>query len=120
MVTNFENITHALTAEEEKLIPLLMNGLCTKTKDNPIKGPEIISKMNAYAEGKGLPALTEPRLRKCINHIRSNSLLPIIATSKGYYVSDDPAEIRDQVNSLRERAESILRSAAGLEKFASQ
>jgi hypothetical protein len=43
--------------------------------------------------------------------------LPLIATSQGYYVSYDKQEINAQIQSLVERANSILKSAEGLKKF---
>ena len=45
-----------------------------------------------------------------VSHIRSNGL----ATSKGYYVSNDVAEIKGQIESLEQRARSIQSCADGL------
>jgi hypothetical protein len=56
-------------------------------------------------------------LRKLVNHIRVKGILPIIATSQGYYVSYDKQDILDQINSLTQRANSILNSANGLRNF---
>lgn len=112
MITNFEDITYELTDKELKLVPLIISGLKTKTKDNPIKEPEIVNKMKAAGY-----KITGERLRKIVNYVRSNGLLPIIATSKGYYVSYDKEEISKQIKSLHQRANSILSSANGLNKF---
>jgi hypothetical protein len=117
MITNFEDFTEDLTPDEKALLKPLTKGLETKTKDNPIKAPEIIKAMNTFAKSKGLTTLSEPRLRKLINHIRVNGIMPVIATSKGYYVSYDKQEILDQITSLTQRANSILDSANGLNKF---
>jgi hypothetical protein len=117
MITNFEDFTEDLTPDEIALLKPLIKGLETKTKDNPIKAPEIIKLMAVYTKSKGLVSLSEPRLRKLINHIRVNGIIPVIATKKGYYVSYDKQEILDQINSLTERANSILNSANGLNKF---
>ena len=117
MINNFEDFTQELTPDEKKLIEPLMNGLKTKTKDNTIKAPVIVKKMNEYALKNNLTKITEPRLRKLVNHIRFNGMLPVIATSQGYYVSYDKQEILDQINSLTQRANSILDSANGLRKF---
>jgi hypothetical protein len=46
-----------------------------------------------------------------------NGIMPIIATSQGYYVSHDKQEILDQINSLTQRANSIMNSANGLKNF---
>lgn len=115
MITGFENITHELTEEELTLIPVLVAGFKRRTKDNPIKAPQIVKLVNEFMQGKGSKVkLSEPRLRKCVNHIRTNGLLPLIATSHGYYVSTDPQEIKSQIQSLYERASSIRRCADGM------
>ena len=111
MITNFENITHELTEIELEMLPLIVNGFKRYTKNNPIKEPDIVSRFNS----KNLKLkLNGARLRKLVNHIRCHSMLPLIATSKGYYVSDDTEEIKNQIKSLRERANSINRCADGL------
>lgn len=112
MITNFETTTHELTDKELSLVPLIIGGLKTKNKDNPIKEPEIVAKMKIAGY-----KLSGERLRKIVNYIRTNGLLPIIATSKGYYVSYDREEIEKQVKSLKQRSNSILSSANGLQKF---
>lgn len=119
MVTNFEEITSELTDKEMKLLPYLINGLKTKTKDNPIKASEIIKKTNLFLISKNINniRLSEPRLRKMINHLRANGLLPVIATSKGYYVSYEMDDLLLQIQSLTERANSIRSCAKGLESF---
>lgn len=117
MIQNFEDFTEELNPDEIKLIKPLIEGLRTKTKDNTIKAPVIVRKMNEYALKNNLTKITEPRLRKLVNHIRVNGLLPVIATSQGYYVSYDKQEILDQINSLTQRANSIINSANGLKKF---
>ena len=117
MINNFEDFTEELSPDELKLVAPLMNGLRTKTKENTIKAPEIVKAMNVFAEKNGLIKITEPRLRKLFNHIRMKGILPIIATSQGYYVSYDKQEITDQINSLTQRANSILKSADGLRNF---
>jgi hypothetical protein len=117
MINNFEDFTEELTPDELKLVNPLMEGLRTKTKENTIKAPVIVKKMNEYALKHNLTKITEPRLRKLVNFIRVNGKLPIIATSQGYYVSYDKQEILDQINSLTQRANSIMNSANGLKNF---
>jgi hypothetical protein len=122
MVTNFEEITCELTDKEMKLLPYLINGLKTKTKDSPIKAPEIIKKTNLFLISKSINnvRLSEPRLRKMINHLRANGILPVIATSKGYYVSYETDDLLLQILSLTERANSIRSCAEGLKFFLSE
>jgi hypothetical protein len=118
MITNFESITEELNEEELKLIPILVKGFKSHGKNDPIKAPEIIKAINEKRQSLGLKnKFSEPRLRKCSNYIRSNGILPLIATSNGYYTSYDRDEIMAQIQSLNERANSILKSAEGLKQF---
>ena len=114
MVENFEHITRDLSKDEKMLIPVLMDGLKKRSKDNPVKAPEIIKGLNKHY---GRKVLSEPRLRKLCNLMRSTGMLPLIATSKGYYVSYAPEQIKSQIRSLKDRANAILASANGLEKW---
>jgi hypothetical protein len=115
MITNFENETCPLSDDEKQFVPLIIQGLSTKTKDNPIKSDSICEKLNdKYNYGC---KMTGARLRKITNFIRSEGILPVIATSNGYYCSYDKKEIEDQIKSLYERAEAIKNSADGLKKF---
>ena len=112
MISNFEEITKELSESEMEMIEPLIRGFKLRGKDNPVKAPEIVRGM----KNKGYQ-ISEPRLRKCVNYIRSNGLLPLIATSNGYYVSYDKDEIKTQIKSLHQRASSIHKCAKGLEKF---
>lgn len=119
MLTNFEQQTEELDDCDLAIIPIVIKAFSKYTKQNPIKAPEIVATFNLNREKIGYPKkLTEPKLRKICNHIRSNGLLPLIATSQGYYVSFDQKEVSDMIRSLRERANAINRSADGLMKFA--
>lgn len=119
MITNFEKLTVELTEDELILLPVLVDGLKTKTKEKPMKAPDIVKGMNAYIEQNSLTKtkMTEVRLRKMTNYIRSNGMIPLIATSEGYYTSLDKTEIKLQIQSLEERARSILSAAEGLKKY---
>lgn len=115
MITNFEEITIELTVDELSLVPVFVRSFQKYTKDNPIKASEIVKRWNSSKSVK--IKLSEPRLRKICNYIRSNSLLPLIATSNGYYVSYDKEDIEKQVKSLNERANSIINCAKGLNRY---
>jgi len=114
MITNFETITYELTDNEKAILPLLIIGFQNYTETNPIKEPEIVARFNERNIGLKLSAV---RLRKLVNYIRSNSLLPLIATSKGYYVSTNKNVIASQIKSLEQRANSIMNCAYGLKVF---
>jgi len=118
MIKNFEEITEELNEKEMALIPHIVAGLLRNTSPTkPSKAPYIVSSFNRFFEGKGLAKLTEPRFRKCVNFIRKNGLIPLIATSDGYFVSYDIEIIESQILSLQQRARSINDCAKGLEKF---
>lgn len=118
MITNFEKETEKLTDKEIKIVPYLVKGLQSKTAENPIKAPAIVKAMNEFLKDQNINIkMTEPMLRKCIGHIRRENILPIIGTSKGYFVSYDKTKIMEQIKSLNERAESMIATAKALKGF---
>lgn len=117
MIKNFEDITCELTPDEKRLVPVIIRGLNLKSKANPIKGAEIVAAINGQKEKYGIKQFSEPRLRKIINFIRSEGILPVMGTSNGYYVSYDVRELKSQIESLTQRAEAIMVSANGLKKY---
>jgi hypothetical protein len=117
MIKNFEEITKEMTEGEKKLVPVIIKGLSTKTKANPITGADIVSAINSQKDKYGIKLFSEPRLRKIVNFIRTEGILPVMATSNGYYVTKDRAELESQIESLTQRAEAIMSSANGLKKF---
>jgi len=117
-ITNFENYTHELTDQELEILPIVIHGFRAYKKNNPIKAELIVKRMNQFLSDRGYKLkLTQPRLRKLVNYIRSNSLLPLIATSQGYFTTDCKQTIQEQIKSLMERANSIDRCAQGLKNF---
>jgi hypothetical protein len=118
MITNFEEHTHELSAEEMEILPVVVHGFRNYKKANPIKAELIVTRMNEYLNTKGYKTkMTQPRLRKMVNYIRTNGIIPLIATSNGYFTSDCKETIAEQIKSLQERANSIERCATGLKKF---
>ena len=118
MITNFEEYTHELTDQELEILPIVIHGFRAYKKNNPIKAELIVKRMNQFLSDRGYKIrLTGPRLRKLVNYIRSNGLIPLIATSNGYFTTDCKLTIQQQIISLQERANSIERCAQGLKKF---
>ena len=118
MITNFENYTAELTDQELEILPIVIHGFRAYKKNNPIKAELIVNRMNEFLTDRGYKIrLTQPRLRKLVNYIRSNSLLALIATSQGYFTTDCKLTIQEQIKSLMERANSIDRCAQGLKNF---
>jgi|WetSurMetagenome_2_1015567.scaffolds.fasta_scaffold127865_2 hypothetical protein len=111
-----------LTQEDQELIDRLIQLISLRTDDlHPIKGAEIVSFFNRkIRDGKLLCSkpLTEQKLRKITNYIRLNGLLPIMSSSKGYYLSTNPIEIMKMVESLESRCIAIQQAADGLRKMA--
>ena len=113
-VTNFESITYDLTAIEREYLPIMIEGFKKHIgKEKAIKAPDIIANLD---KRKGIK-LTEARLRKLVNYIRCTSSLPLIATSNGYYITDNKEEILKECQSLQDRANAILGAREGLLKF---
>lgn len=104
MITNFEEITSALTSEEKSQIVVVIRILQLRKKENPILSESL----------EKLTNMRGSRLRKIINLIRSLGIIPIIGTSRGYYISEDIEDINKEICSLNERAEAIQNAATGL------
>ena len=118
MITNFESITKSLSPEEVVVIMPVIRVLFTATYDKPMKSNEIVSVINQHRDkiGTGIH-FNEVKLRKIVNFIRSESIAPLIATSRGYYVSFDKEEIANQITSMEDRADAILHARDGLVNF---
>lgn len=106
MIKGFETETEELTEYESTvLLPLIVKGLSVKIGQ---KNAVTNGKMRTKLQEKGYE-VTDPRIRKIINYIRMNKLITnLLATSKGYYVSNDAKEIEDYKQSLISRANAIL------------
>ena len=119
MITNFEGVTNPLSDDEMRLVPYIIDGLKKRDKDHPIKGAEICERMQAFKKTIGIkekPKLTDARLRKIVSYIRINALLPIGATSNGYFCITDYLELDGQIKSLKERADAIYAAADGIKR----
>jgi hypothetical protein len=114
MITNFEKITAELNEIELSILPLVIDYFSIYSKNKPIKEPEFVRIFNEKNLGVKLNGV---RLRKLVNYIRANGIVPLIATSKGYYISYDKKEIETQIKSLYQRASSIKNCANGLSNF---
>lgn len=84
-------------------------------KDKAITGAQIVQAINNALQPKR--KFTEVRLRKMVNHLRSHGMLPVLASSSGYYVSYNQSEVMEEIESLYQRASGINSAANGLKKF---
>ena len=106
MIQGFDEQTEPLTEyEEAQILPQIVRGLRQKIgKAMSVTNKSIVEGMK---RNLGLK-ITEPRVRKIINHIRIHDLVPcLIATSQGYYVAESEQELKDYEESLLGREEAI-------------
>ena len=115
MITNFEEFTGELTEyDAEKVLPLLDYYISTvaRGKDNSITNARLVE----LCASEGVKT-SGPRVRKIIHEIRVRGIINnLLATSKGYYVSDDPDEVDVYIKSCKERISSIWEIVHALEK----
>ena len=113
MLTLFQNITEELTPfEKTSLVPLLIDVLSSTHEGNRFKGATICSYFHACRH-----EVSPARLRKLINYIRVMNVKKglqfdigakvVIGASNGYFVTDDPKVIEDQIESLQGRCDSM-------------
>lgn len=106
MIKNFTEETEPLTEYEEKqLMPPIVRGLMTKRgKNNAVTNNAIVDGLRRNLN----LSITSARVRKIINHIRINDIVPcLIATSNGYYIADTEDELREYEESLLGRESAI-------------
>ena len=108
MIKGFETITADLSQDEVDMVQPIINGLKAKQgKDMAVTGAKICEAMG----------LAGPRLRKMINYIRTNNLLPgLCSTSNGYFVAQNIYEMQDYIISLRQRIKAQVEVLNALEK----
>ena len=114
MITNFENITFKLKSSEVDKIPKVVKLLKGIKKKSPIKEQELLELINGRINDFNISGV---KLRQIINYIRTNSLLSIIGTSKGYYSSSDVVEIEKQILSLQNRIDRLESAKKGMKEI---
>lgn len=114
-IKGFEEHTSKMTDGEIQLAHRLIPAFKKRNSNNPILASEICRLVNENMELDF--KLSEVRLRRIINYYRINAILPVLSTKQGYYVSENVNEIRDCIESLTQRATSILDTTFGLEKW---
>ena len=102
MITGFERETADLTEYELlEIVPQVADILRSRRgKKNAIPSERVIGMLDGPCSGA--------RLRKIINHIRVKGIIKcLVASSKGYYVSDDFGELDAYCGSLWGREQAI-------------
>ena len=115
MITGFEEQTEPLTDQErEVFLPPIIKGLRVKVgKEKAVANKDIVRGLKANCDIK----ISEARVRKMINYIRNNDIIPcLIATSKGYYIAETKDEMLDYIDSLYGRVEAIKADALSMKR----
>ena len=120
MIKGFSEQTEPLNEyEQDTLLPIIIRGLRARIgKESAVINRYIVSQL------KPTYNVSEARVRKIINHIRTADLIPgLIATSDGYFIAETEKELRDYEESLlgrelaiRQVRESISRQRRELYK----
>ena len=113
MLKGFEIETAELNEYElNTLMPVVARGLAAHVgKANYVTNKHICECLT-----KAGYQINDARLRKIVNYIRVKGVVKcVIATSNGYYVATNKAEISDYTDSLKGRAEAINAVAQAVE-----
>lgn len=105
MIEGFLEHTSPLNEYEERvLLPVIVRGLRVKKgRGMAVKNGYMIKCLTRQGY-----KITAARMRKIINHIRINDIIPcLIATSEGYYIAMSEQELLDYEDSLLGREEAI-------------
>jgi hypothetical protein len=103
-------IQEPLTWEERQLLPFFVAAFRVRVESpNAIKATQIVKSGKEWArKWKISTPINVERVRKIIRHIRLNHIIPnLVASSKGYYVTNDPLELERYIDSLAGRVEAI-------------
>lgn len=106
----FENETAPLSDyERETLLPEMVKLLSTKYGEyNAVTNSYIIASLKGAFSVSFDSRIGGARVRKLINHIRINGLIPgLMASSKGYYIASSAAELQTYEESLKNREDAI-------------
>lgn len=116
MLNGFESHTAPLKDNDiEVLVPLFVKSFKKRIgKDNAASSTEIIK---AFREKYNVE-LTDTKVRQVVNHIRNNALLPgLVASSRGYYVTNSEHEVRRYLQSLDSRINEIIKVRDGMRAY---
>ena len=115
MVNGFEEETGKLTEYELSLAVLVAGGIRMRVgKKQAITANEIVKAMTAKGH-----KISPPRVRKIIHFlVTTKQVTNLVATSKGYYIAKTEEEVRLHVESLMQRAASIVVRAQAYQCYA--
>jgi hypothetical protein len=114
MIQGFDNETKPLTDYEmTRLMPIIIQGLQAKRGiERSVTNKQMCDGLRRYGY-----QVSEPRIRKIINHIRCHGLvIGLVSTSKGYYIATSRDELDTYIQSLIGREGAIHEVRMNLEK----
>lgn len=113
-VKTFEAHTQPLTDYETRvLVPVIIRGLRSH------EGPDsaITSAAICDALRKKGYKISDVTLRRCVKYIQRNDLLNwVVATANGFFYTQDPRIVKEQIDSLKSREEAIRTIRSALER----
>jgi hypothetical protein len=114
MIVNFEEYTHSLTYEENKIFLPFICDLLQKCIGKELAITN--KKIRQLVKDENLK-ISDSRVRKIINIIRNKDIIPcLISSQKGYYISESKNEIEIYIKSLLQRCSAIWQVAESLER----
>ncbi len=114
MIEGFEKYTIELNDDELKIVHIMVDRFTHKPGiKNIVTNPQIVDGLKTI----GIET-TEPRIRKIIQYIRTNALIPgLIATSKGYYSTNDIEHLEQWIVTMKQRENAIRESRKSIESY---
>ena len=113
MIKGFEKQTIELNDHELNVVSILVDRFSKKP------GLKNIVTNNQIIEGLRMKhgiEIKDSRVRKVIQYIRVNNLIPgLIATSKGYYSTEDIEELESWIESMVQRENAIRETRLAIE-----
>lgn len=109
--------TEKLTTEEKDIVlPMLLKALKKGTEEKPLVSDRIVKWFNDNKESIGMKSnFSAARLRKLTNYCRTFAIAPVIANSKGYYISNKKKDLVELKLSLISRIESLQAAVKGID-----
>jgi len=115
MIRNFEELTKECTEYElNYIMPVLVDNLtAARGKKNAVTNEMLRRALLHMLDIK----TSGPRIRYMIHVLRVSDIIPfLIATSDGYYVTDDEEEIKTYIGSIEDRLRSIYQIRRALKR----
>lgn len=109
-----------LTQKDKIMLPLLRNILEQfATEKQPINSNVLCDMLRTELRQQSIKhyQVSPSEIRKWCNYIRSCSILPLVANSKGYFITSNNVLLIHQIESLTKRVHLIKMAATGLKAF---